>query len=110
MSGVVLIERLDLGSERFQRLYKKLSVDVRKEAGPALASLIGVNVLNPAARLHLHPLKNILVASALDPNKKIKVYTFHLTTNDRYKASFTLENGTAYLRACGEHDYVDSKP
>lgn len=59
---------------------------------------------------HLHALTGKTVRSALDPAKQVKVYTFHLTSNDSWKASFTLEEGCAYLRYCGEHDAVDDAP
>ena len=40
----------------------------------------------------------------------MKVYTFHLTSNDAYKASFTFEEGCAYMRSCGTHDEIDKDP
>lgn len=110
MSGKNVIERIDGGNSTFQRTYGALKPDILKEARTAIAMLLLVDVENPPGRLHLHSLKGKTVSSTLDPSKKIKVYTFHLTSNDAWKASFTLENGTAFLRACGPHDSIDSSP
>jgi hypothetical protein len=81
-----------------------------KEAKAALGLLIMMDTDEPPAKLHFHPLKDIKVSSVRDPKVKVKVYTIHLTSDDCYKASFTLEDGTAYMRVCGEHDQVDKKP
>lgn len=110
MSAKNKILRVDAGNTHFQRTFDSLKPDIKKEAIKALGQLILVDVENPPARLHLHPLTSKTVCSALDRSKKVKVYTFHLTSNDSYKASFTLEDGTAYLRACGSHDLIDSNP
>ena len=72
--------------------------------------MLMVDVEDATKRLHLHMLTDKYVTSALDEKKKVKVYTFHLTSNDAWKASFTLENGVAYLRACGPHDKIDENP
>lgn len=110
MSGRHIVLRCDFGNAAFQRSYQALKPDIRKEAVRAIGLLALVDVENPPARLHLHPLTGKSVPSALDPSKKVKVYTFHLTSNDTWKASFTLEDGTAYLRACGPHDAIDKTP
>jgi hypothetical protein len=105
-----LILRLDFSSTRFQSDFRSLKPDIMKEARRLLSDLIMVDIENPPARLHLHPLKDKLVPSVLDPTKKVKVYTLHITSNDSWKASFTLEAGTAYMRLCGPHDKVDKSP
>lgn len=107
MTGRALITRVDGNNAAFQRSFRSLQPDIQKEARTAIGLLFLVDVDAPPARLHLHPLKNRLVPSALDAGKKVKVYTFHLTSNDAWKASFTLEEGTAYLRVCGPHDQID---
>lgn len=76
----------------------------------AFGQLFMMDTDQAPSKLHFHPLKDKLVPSVVDPKKKIKVYTIHITTDDAYKASFTLEDGTAYLRVCGEHDQVDKNP
>lgn len=105
-----LVLRVDCSNTAFQRSYRALSPDVRKEAIKALGLLLLVDVEHPPARLHLHPLTGKTVPSVLHAGRQVKVYTFHLTGNDAWKASFTLEDGTAYLRACGPHDAIDKKP
>ncbi len=104
------IKRIDVNNTYFQRCYKKLSVDIQKEVKKALVELLFIDITSPPAKLHLHPLKSRTVQSVLDPNKKIKVYTIHATSDDAYKASFTFEDGTAYLRVCAKHDDVDKNP
>lgn len=108
MANVIL--RIDAGNTAFQRSFAKLKPDIRKQANPAVGSLLLVDVESPPAKLHLHPLTGKTVPAILDSSKQIKVYTFHITTNDSHKASFTLEAGTAYLRTCGPHDEVDKNP
>jgi hypothetical protein len=110
MSGKNLVLRVDGTNETFQKTFAKLRPQQRREATKALGLLFMLDTDMAPASLHFHPLKNKLVPSAIDPGKKVKVYTIHLTTDDAYKASFTLEDGTAYLRSCGEHDDVDDKP
>lgn len=110
MAEITVIRTIDAGNETFQRLYKKLPNDVLKQAKSAIGELLYVDVASAPAKLHLHTLKDKLVPSVKDPSKKIKVYTFHITRDDCYKASFTLEDGVAYLRVCGEHDAVDKSP
>lgn len=108
MANVIL--RVDAGNTAFQRSFSKLKPDIRKQANSATGALLLVDVEAAPAKLHLHPLTGKTVPSVVDPTKQIKVYTFHITTNDSHKASFTLEGGTAYLRACGPHDEVDKNP
>ncbi len=107
---MALITRVDGNNSAFQRSFKALQPDIQKEAHIAIGLLFMADLCAPPARLHLHPLKSKLVPSVLDAGKKVKVYTFHLTSNDAWKASFTLEEGTAYLRACGPHDRIDQSP
>ncbi|MBU67345.1 MAG: hypothetical protein CL858_18085 [Cupriavidus sp.] len=110
MSEITVIKTVDAGNEIFQRLYRKLPTDVLKQAKTAMGELFLVDVAHAPAKLHLHTLTDKLVPSRKDEKKKIKVYTFHLTRDDKYKASFTLEDGIAYMRVCGEHDWVDKNP
>ncbi|WP_211453592.1 hypothetical protein [Collimonas antrihumi] len=107
MSKVRQIRAVNYGNPIFQKTFRKLKPDVLKEAKRALSELILLDIDNAPAKLHLHALTNKQVLSALDQNKKVPVYSIHLTTNDTYKASFTYEEETAYMRICGEHDDVD---
>lgn len=110
MSKGTVILCVDLGNPAFQRAWRKLPADVLKQAQAQIGSLFSIDTSKPPAKLHLHTLTSKMVPSALDPDKKVKVFTIHLTLNDCYKASFTLEDGTAYFRACGPHDAVDKSP
>lgn len=105
-----IIERIDASSKTFIRSFQGLAPDVRKEAIRALGMLLLLDVRAAPARLHLHTLTGRTVPAVLNPARRVKVYTFHLTGNDAWKASFTLEDGTAYLRACGPHDALDKAP
>lgn len=44
------------------------------------------------------------------PREQVNPWSLHVTANDAYKASFTLEDGTAYFRVVDEHDIVDKHP
>lgn len=110
MSGANLVTTIDCGNETFKKTFAKLKPQQLREARVALGLLVMMDTDAAPAKLHFHPLKDMKVPSALDPKQKVKVYTIHLTTDDTYKASFTLENGTAYMRVCGEHDSVDKNP
>ncbi len=109
LSGFIII-KIDMGSDTFQRTFAKLDPQVKIEARRTISELILLDISKAPAKLHLHTLKHKTVKSATDPKKKCPVYTFHLTGNDKYKASFTFEDGTAYLRVCGEHDWIDKNP
>lgn len=104
------ITAVDASNPVFQRTFLKLGEGLRKEAKRAISELLLVDVSSAPAKLHLHPLKSKTVPSAVDATKKVKVFTFHITSSDSHKASFTLEDGTAYLRACGPHDEIDKTP
>jgi len=62
------------------------------------------------AKLHFHQLTSKQVPSRLDDRKKVAAWSLHITADDRYKASFTFEDGMLYFRTCGLHDKVDKKP
>lgn len=110
MIGENVILRVDGNNLHFQRTFKKLDQKIQKEARQTFGELFMLDVANAPLKLHLHPLKGFQVNSVIDQNKKTKVYTIHISREDKYKASFTLENGTAYMRVCGEHDSVDKSP
>lgn len=109
MTGFI-IQKIDFGSDTFQKTFRKLDSQVQKEAKKTLSELILLDISKAPAKPHLHTLKDKEVRSATDPKQKCAVYTLHLTSNDRFKASFTFEGGTAYFRVCGEHDWIDGNP
>lgn len=75
-----------------------------------IRQLLFVDLDQAPAKLHLHQLTGKEVTSRLEPSKKIAVWTIHVVANDTIKASFTLENGTAYFRVIDAHDAVDKNP
>jgi hypothetical protein len=105
-----VIRKLNLDEPRFQNSFKRLKPDIKKEARRALGETVLLDLDHPPAKLHLHTLTNKQVPSLLDPSKKVNVYTLHITSNDSYKASFTFEDGCAYMRNCGTHDDVNKTP
>ncbi|APW37132.1 hypothetical protein RD110_07930 [Rhodoferax koreense] len=104
------IRGIDLNNDAYRARWKDLPGNVQAEGKKAIQSMLFMELDAPPAKLHLHTLKNREVQSRLDPTKKVAVWTIHLTADDNYKASFTLEHGTAYFRTCGKHDAVDKKP
>ena len=75
-----------------------------------LASLLLLNIDQPPAKLHLHQYTNKSVQSVLRADHKVSAWSIHVLPGDQYKASFTLEDGVAYMRVCDTHDLVDKAP
>ena len=105
-----VIRGINIGSTSFRNSWKDLPGKVQDEAMLVLQNLFGKNVDTLPRKLHLHPLNGKQVPSVLDPNKKVAVWTLHITSDDNYKASFTYEDGVLYFRTCGRHDAIDKKP
>jgi len=105
-----VIRGIDIGSPAFINRWKALPGNVQSEAKATIKGLLGENIDQLPSKLHLHMLQGRNVESALDPKKKVGVWSLHITADDRYKASFTYEQGTFYFRTCGKHDDVDKKP
>ncbi|MEO8839000.1 MAG: hypothetical protein ABI351_09835 [Herbaspirillum sp.] len=110
MIGKSLVTTVDCNNPTFLKTFAKLKPHQAKEARFMLGLLIMLDTDNPPGKLHFHSLQNKLAPSVLDPTKKVKIYTIHITNNDSHKASFTLESGVAYMRVCGEHDSIDKTP
>jgi hypothetical protein len=66
----------DFSAASFQRSFSKLPREISKEVKTVIGALPLVDESSPPAALHLLPLKNVLVESALNPKEKVKVYTF----------------------------------
>jgi hypothetical protein len=110
MSGDRVIRAVDCKLPTFVRGLKRLSEPLQTEVIASLRSVLLLDLSKPSRKLHLHQLTNKKVPSALNPLQKVNPFSIHVTANDKYKASFTLENGTAYFRVCDEHDIVDKNP
>ena len=106
----LLFVRVDASAVSFHRSIKKFRGAQLEEVLRAIRSLLLLNVDAAPRKLHLHQLTDVFVPSILDPKKKVKPWTFHVTSDDKYKASFTLEEGVVYLRLVGEHDNIDKRP
>ena len=106
-----VIRGVDASSPQFRKTLARLKGGARQaEVFAALRSLLFMQLDAPPAKLHLHQLKGRTVPSATEPGKQVAVWTMHVTLDDRYKASFTLEDAVVYLRLCDEHDLIDKHP
>lgn len=105
-----MILRLDFSAVTFIRSFSKLPVEIQREARKVLGELVLRNTTDLPDKLHFHNLKNSLVPSIENPKVNVKSYTIHISAGDGYKASFTLEDGTAYMRFADKHDRIDKKP
>ena len=105
-----IITSVDFANETFKKLFQKLRPEVQKEAKQAIGQLTLLDIAAAPKSLHLHTLTALKATSAVNPKNKVSIYTIHLTKDDKWKASFTFENGIAFMRVCGEHDWVDKNP
>jgi len=105
-----VIRGLDITADTFRSRWKDLPDNVQLAGKETIKSLLFQNLDTAPRKLHLHPLVSKLVPSRADPKKKVPVWTFHLTPDDRWKASFTFEGGVAHFRVCGKHDVIDKSP
>ncbi|MEY4416706.1 MAG: hypothetical protein RIQ53_3999 [Pseudomonadota bacterium] len=106
-----LIRGVVTSAPSFVRGMKRVKDPQRQQAiRQTLRQLLFVDLDAPPAALHLHQLTAKKVPSALHEGTKVTPWTVHLTRDDTLKASFTLEDGTAYFRVCDEHDIVDKFP
>lgn len=95
----------------FQRGLKGIKdVRLRQEICSTIQKLMFLDLDQAPAKLHLHQLSGRKVPSVTCQGQSVAVWTLHVTASDTYKASFTLEDGVAYLRIVDEHDQVDKHP
>lgn len=108
-----VIRAVDCNSEVFKRCLARITrkdASLEAEIRGALRELLFTKLDAPAGFLHLHQLKNREVSSVQRVGHSVNPWTIHVTRNDSYKASFTLEDGVAYMRICDTHDKVDKRP
>ncbi len=98
MSRGPTIRSVNIEAKGFKRGWRKLPQYAQEQGKDALKALVLPPDQRPQ-RLHLHKL-----------NYSEPVWTVHLTRDDRYKASLTLDGDVAFMRRCGLHDYVDANP
>lgn len=104
VTGVKLLDKF------LQSLKRVKDPQLNKEIKATVRTVLFLDLDQAPAKLHLHQLKNKSVASVVKQGQKVNVWTIHVTSDDRYKASFTLEDGTAYFRLVDEHDVIDKNP
>ncbi len=110
-AGERLIRGVVATDPTFIKSLKRIKDPARQaEITGALRCLLLLDLDAAPAKLHLHQLVNKAVACTLPPVRKVAPWTLHVTADDRYKASFTLEAGVAYMRLCDEHDVIDKNP
>lgn len=111
MAAERVVVGVDARGTAFQNSFKTIrDPQLRREIKETLRSLLFLDLDAVPAKLHLHPLTGKKVPSALVPGTSVPVWTLHVTANDKYKASFTFEDGRIFLRQVGEHDLIDKRP
>jgi hypothetical protein len=106
-----LILGLDVSSASFLRSLKAIKdQQLQREIRQTLKELLFLDLDQAPRKLHLHQLGQKKVPSATRVGVDVNPWTVHVTANDLYKVSFTLEDGIAYFRHCDEHDRVDKHP
>ena len=105
-----VIKGVDMGNQAFVNAWKNLPNEVKAEAQETIRKLLWMPLDQVPRKLHMHQLVNKEVPSILDPKKKVRAWSLHLTADDRYKASFTFEQGIMHFRVCGLHDAIDKTP
>lgn len=111
MSRDRVIRAVDCQLPAFVRGLKRIrDPRLQDEIVSTIRGMLFLDLDKAPRKLHLHQLKDKRVPSFLNPPQKVNPWTIHVTANDDYKASFTLEGGTAYFRVVDEHDIVDDHP
>ncbi|BDI04522.1 hypothetical protein [Sphaerotilus microaerophilus] len=111
MAGERVVRGIVATSAAFVRALKGVKdAQLQREIQASIRSLLFLDLDQSPSKLHLHQLKNHSVPSSTRPGVHVNPWTIHVTSNDSYKASFTLEDGIAYLRNVDEHDRVDKFP
>lgn len=97
MSARATIKGLNMTSESFEKDWKKLPEEVKREAKKMVGHMLMTDQM--PAKLHFHPLVGY-----------DGIFTIHITPDDKYKASFTIDGDTAIFRQCGKHEEIDKNP
>ena len=106
-----VIRAVDVSSQTFRRTFGAIKdTRLQSQIRETIRSLLMLDIDSAPSKLHLHQLQKVSVQSAVDPKKKVSVWTVHVTPDDRYKASFTLQDCKAYFRLVDEHDIIDKRP
>ena len=98
MSGIICTS-LDFSATSFQNSWKKLEPQIQAEARKSLGLLIMAEPGKLPSKLHFHKYSG-----------RDGVYCIHVTADDRYKASFTIDGPVLRLRFIKDHDTLDKNP
>jgi hypothetical protein len=98
MSRGPIIRRVDANSPVFKRTFKGLPREVQGPAIEAFKTLFLPPDQRPA-KVHFHKLRGFE-----------DIWTIHISSDDRYKASFRLDGDLATMRRCGTHEEIDKSP
>ena len=106
-----MIRAVDCRASSFIRSLDRIKDQAQQtQVRDAIRSLLMLNLDQAPRALHLHQLTGKRVASSVRAGAQVAVWTFHITKDDSMKASFTFEDGVAFLRLCGPHDMIDKNP
>lgn len=106
-----VIRAVDVSAQSFRKSFEAIKGQpLKAEIIATIRSMLGQDIDAAPAKWHMHQLKQKQVPSATQKDKKVNVWTLHVTADDRYKASFTLEDCKAYFRLVDEHDVIDKNP
>jgi hypothetical protein len=106
-----VIRAIDVGAPTFKKTFEAIKdQNLRPEILATIRSMMFQNIDRAPRKWHMHQLTGKLVPSFVDPSKKVAVWTLHVTADDSYKASFTLEDCKACFRLVDEHDIIDKRP
>lgn len=94
-----IIREVNIESPGFQRTWKRLPQHVKDAGIKAIQALLLPPDQRPA-KLHLHKMHG----------QRESIWSLHLSSDDRYKASFILEGPLARFRRCGTHEEIDRNP
>jgi len=97
VSETYILTGINTSAACFQSDWKKLSPQIQAEARKAFGLML-MQVDRMPGKLHFHKL------SGFDS------WTIHVTSDDKYKASFKIVNGVAIMRRIGLHDKIDKDP
>lgn len=106
-----VIRAVDVSATSFRRSFGAIKdTKIQSEIESTIKAMLFQDIDRAPRKWHMHQLANKSVPSVADATKKVNVWTLHVTADDRYKASFTLEDCKAYFRLVDEHDIIDKNP
>ncbi len=106
-----VVRGLNIDAVSFRNSFKALpGQKIKDEVLATIRSLLGLDLDQAPAGLHLHQLKGKQVLSVKGDGTKVSAWTLHVTADDAYKASFTYEFSTFHFRLVDTHAVIDKRP